>query len=259
MPLVRAVASRLHGTLPAHVDMDDLVHSGILGLIDAADKFDDARGVPFGAYANQRIKGSILDSLRQYDWASRDMRRKYKRIEANRRGIASELGREATDAEVAARSGLDEAGWRRAVVELQSVGLTPLSIECSVAEDIQTIDPPSLSASPDQIATAEELKTILAKALGTLPPRYQRAVALYYVEELSMREIGTIIGVNESRVSQIIKMSREKLAAVLEAAGIASIGDFFGSRSKIKKENVNEQHTNYDGNLPGMRTQTARA
>jgi RNA polymerase sigma factor for flagellar operon FliA len=123
LPLVRAIAVRVHENLPVHVDVDDLVHAGILGLFDAANKYNPRKKVLFSSYAKHRIKGAILDSLRQLDWASRDLRRRYKQIEAATRDLAAVLQRNPTQAEVAQKMGVGDERWRRMMMELRNVGL----------------------------------------------------------------------------------------------------------------------------------------
>src|ERR1700682_3649436 len=127
LPLVKAIAVRVYENLPVHVDLDDLVHAGILGLFDAATKFDPEKQVVFSSYAKHRIKGSILDSLRQLDWASRDLRRRHKQLEAATRELASELQRTPTEAEIAERLGVDVERWRQLMIDLRSVGLVSAS------------------------------------------------------------------------------------------------------------------------------------
>src|SRR5690242_19080571 len=117
VPLVKAIAVRVHENLPVHVDLDDLVHAGILGLFDAASKFNPDKQVVFSSYAKHRIKGAILDSLRQLDWASRDMRRRHKQLEAVTRDLAAELQRTPTEAEIAERLGVDVDRWRQMMVD----------------------------------------------------------------------------------------------------------------------------------------------
>ena len=127
LPLVRAIAVRVHENLPVHVDLDDLVHAGILGLFDAAVKFNPGKQVAFSSYAKHRIKGAILDSLRQLDWASRDLRRRHKQIEAATRDLAVVLQRNPTQAEVAEKMGVGDERWRRMMMELRNVGLVSAS------------------------------------------------------------------------------------------------------------------------------------
>src|SRR3954451_3743417 len=123
LPLVKAIAVRVYENLPVHVDLDDLVHAGILGLFDAATKFDPEKQVAFSSYAKHRIKGSILDSLRQLDWASRDLRRRHKQLQACTRELAAELQRPPAEAEIAERLGIDVDRWRQMMMELRNVGL----------------------------------------------------------------------------------------------------------------------------------------
>src|SRR6266700_6358323 len=117
LPLVKAIAIRVHESLPVHVDLDDLIHAGVMGLFDAVAKYDDAKNVAFHAYAKHRIKGAILDSLRQLDWASRDLRRRQKQVESVSRDLAVKLGRNPNDAEVAEGLGVGIDRWRRMQME----------------------------------------------------------------------------------------------------------------------------------------------
>src|SRR5437016_13134990 len=127
LPLVKAIAIRVHENLPVHVDLDDLVHAGVLGLFDAASKFNPEKQVAFSSYAKHRIKGAILDSLRQLDWASRDMRRRHKQVEAATRELASTLQRNPTESEVATKLGMDPERWRSMMLDLRNVGLISAS------------------------------------------------------------------------------------------------------------------------------------
>ena len=127
-PLVKAIAVRVHENLPVHVDLDDLVHAGVLGLFDAASKFNPEKQVAFSSYAKHRIKGAILDSLRQLDWASRDLRRRHKQVEAATRELAATLQRTPTESEIAQKLGVDVERWRQMMVDLRSVGLISASI-----------------------------------------------------------------------------------------------------------------------------------
>jgi len=223
LPLVKAIAVRVHENLPVHVDMDDLVHAGILGLFDAASKYNPDKQVAFSSYAKHRIKGAILDSLRQLDWASRDMRRRHKQVEAATRELASELKRNPTEQEIAAKLGIDQERWRSMMLDLRNVGLVSASTRSNDSEDLPAPDFPSKpETQPDSICAREQLRSVLGIAMQTLPERYQKVVSLYYTREMTMKEIGTILGINESRVSQIHKAALEKMAVVLESNGINS-------------------------------------
>ena len=223
LSLVKAIAVRVYENLPVHVDLDDLVHAGILGLFDAATKFDDQKMVSFSSYAKHRIKGAILDSLRQLDWASRDLRRRHKQIENATRDLTGELQRSPSEAELAQRMGVEVDRWRQMVLDLRNVGLVSASSRPAEQEDMPAPDFPAKAESqPDRICAHEELRGVLSTAVKTLPERYQKVVFLYYSNELTMKEIGGMLGINESRVSQIHKTALEKMAHVLQEAGISS-------------------------------------
>src|ERR1700704_241483 len=127
LPLVKAIAVRVHENLPVHVDLDDLIHAGILGLFDAASKYNPDKKVIFHSYAKHLIKGAILDSLRQLDWASRDLRRRHKQVEAATRDLSAKFERTPTEAEIAEKMGVEVERWRQMVVELRTVGLISAS------------------------------------------------------------------------------------------------------------------------------------
>ncbi len=223
LPLVKAIAVRVHENLPVHVELDDLVHAGILGLFDAATKFNPDKQVAFSSYAKHRIKGAILDSLRQLDWASRDMRRRHKQVEAATRELASALQRTPTEQEIAEKLGMDVERWRNMMIDLRNIGLISASTRTNENEDLPAPDFPSKpETQPDSICAREQLRGVLGIAIKTLPERYQKVVTLYYTNELTMKEIGGILGINESRVSQIHKAALEKMATALEQNGITS-------------------------------------
>ena len=227
LPLVKAIAVRVYENLPVHVDLDDLVHAGILGLFDAATKYDPEKQVVFSSYAKHRIKGAILDSLRQLDWASRDLRRRHKQLEAATRDLTSELQRIPTEAEIAARLGVDVDRWRQMMLDLRSVGLISASTRSADNEDMPAPDFPSKpETQPDSMCAREQLRSVLATAMQTLPERYKKVVVLYYTNEMTMKEIGGVLGINESRVSQIHKSALEKMNVVLQGNGIHNCNAF---------------------------------
>ena len=227
LPLVKAIAVRVHENLPVHVDLDDLVHAGILGLFDAAKRYNPSKRVNFPSYAKHRIKGAILDSLRQLDWASRDMRRRHKQIEAATRDLAAVLKRNPTQVELAAKMGVGMDRWQQMMVEMRNVGLVSASGRGPENEDGPPPDfPAEEETQPDSICAHEQLRGHLRVAMGTLPERYRKVVLLYYTNEMTMREIGEIMGINESRVSQIHKSALLKMAEALQSAGITSSGAF---------------------------------
>ncbi len=226
LPLVKAIAIRVHENLPVHVDLDDLVHAGILGLFDAVTKYDPGKQVAFSSYAKHRIKGAILDSLRQLDWASRDLRRRHKQVEAVQRELAAKLQRNPTEAEIAENLGVEENRWRQMMLDLRNVGLISASTRAS-EDDLPPPDFPSRpDTHPDHICAHEQMRDALTDAMKALPERYKKVVVLYYTNEMTMKEIGGVLGINESRVSQIHKSALEKMATVLQSAGITSSAAF---------------------------------
>jgi len=181
----------------------------------------------FSSYAKHRIKGAILDSLRQLDWASRDMRRRHKQVEAATRDLAAELQRNPTEGEVAKKLGMDAERWRTMMIDLRNVGLISASTRGNEGDDLPAPDFPSKPEThPDSICAREQLRSVLGDAMKTLPERYQKVVLLYYTNEMTMKEIGGILGINESRVSQIHKSALEKMQVALTATGITSAQAF---------------------------------
>jgi RNA polymerase sigma factor for flagellar operon FliA len=220
LPLVKAIAVRVHRMLPVHVELEDLIQAGIMGLIDALDKFDSGRQVTFRAYAKHRIRGAILDSLRHFDWLSRDMRRMQKEVEATQLRLACKLHRTATDSEMTEAMGIDIARYRRIIAE---VGLVagPLSTRRSADQD-NRLDVHLAAApetQPDAVYATTALHRALVAALKTLPIRFQTVIRLYYLNGRSMSEIGDALGVTKNRVSQIHKLALAMLASALDAAG----------------------------------------
>jgi RNA polymerase sigma factor FliA len=227
LPLVKAIAVRVHENLPVHVDLDDLVHAGVLGLFDAVKKFNPDKRVVFQAYAKHRIKGAILDSLRQLDWASRDLRKRQKQLEAATRDLTAKLGRAPMEAEIAESLGLELERWRRVALELKNLGMLSISTLRPDPDNHSPVEfPAAADSQPDRVCARQQLRSALAVAMKTLPKRYQKVVFLYYSNEMTMKEIGEILGVNESRVSQIHKIALEKMASSLRSAGIHSAGAF---------------------------------
>ena len=223
LPLVKAIAIRVHENLPVHIELDDLIHAGVLGLFDAVEKYDAAKNVEFQAYAKHRIKGAILDSLRQLDWASRDLRRRQKQADAVSRDFTAKFGRTPSEAEVAEQMGVTTERWRKMSLELRNAGP---AVSTSAREDLdQTQDMEFAAASevrPDNICERRQLRVTLEGAIGQLPERYQKVMFLYYTNQMTMKQIGDMLGVNESRVSQIHKTALKKMQVTLASKGICS-------------------------------------
>jgi RNA polymerase sigma factor for flagellar operon FliA len=222
LSLVKAIAIRVHENLPVHVDLDDLIHAGVLGLFDAVDKYDHSKNVAFQSYAKHRIKGAILDSLRQLDWASRDLRKRQKQVDSVTRDLSVRLGRNPHDGEVAQEMGVSLDRWRRMQMELRTVGLVSSSANPDQENDRAQDFAAAPDFQPDRMCEQRQLQTTLARALGTLPERYQKVVFLYYTNDMTMKEIGELLGVNESRISQIHKTALKKMAVALQSEGIHS-------------------------------------
>jgi RNA polymerase sigma factor FliA len=221
-PLVRKVALKMHRRLPAHVEVDDLVGEGALGLLDAVRKFDPRKRVKFESYARHRIRGAILDGLRTLDPASRDLRKKNKKVEKECRELQLKLGRAAGDEELAGALGVSLGGWHRVIQELQTTGVDWL-------RPMQFIGPKQISeeALVDEkqrnqfdLCYCEERRAIMNRALLFLPERDRQIVFFYYTKEMTMKDIGRKLRVDESRVSQLHSAAlvrlRSSVRAILE-------------------------------------------
>jgi RNA polymerase sigma factor for flagellar operon FliA len=225
--LVRMIAVSVHEKLPVYVDLDDMVQAGVIGLFEAANKFDADRQGVFSVYAKHRIKGAILDSLRQLDWASRDMRRRQKKVEAAKCDLTATLQRSPTEAELADKLGMDVDRWRAMMLDLENIGPVSFDTRANEFDDLPPLDfPGKPETQPDFICVRKELRSMLGEAIKTLPQRYQKVVMLYYSKQLTMKEIGAILGVNESRVSQVHKLALEKMAIALHHSKIDFIHQF---------------------------------
>jgi RNA polymerase sigma factor for flagellar operon FliA len=221
--LVTAIAAHIQKSIPVHVELDDLIHAGIMGLFDAATKYRDDKEVAFPTYAKHRIRGAILDSLRQQDWASRDLRKRYKQVEAVTRELTAKLQREPTDSEIAGYIGLSQRRWQSLMVDFRSLGMVAIQQQPNDREN--HLAPEASSSpelSPDRVFARSELRFRLDEAIQVLPERYQQVVKLYYERDMTMKEIGGVLGVNESRVSQIHKSALERMQGALHGTGISS-------------------------------------
>ncbi|HJW44798.1 MAG TPA: FliA/WhiG family RNA polymerase sigma factor [Geothrix sp.] len=205
VPLVKFVAHRVASRLPSHVELDDLINSGILGLMDAIEKFEPARNIKFKTYAELRIKGAILDGLRDLDWVPRSLRRKKKDIESAYHMLEQQMGRAATDEEVARHLGVPLEELHKNLDELKGVTLgTFVEVgEDGEGESLISFVPDPDAEDPHQTFQASEIKEILRDAMEVLPKKEKFVVQLYYFDELTMKEIGTLLNITESRVSQL--------------------------------------------------------
>jgi RNA polymerase sigma factor for flagellar operon FliA len=223
MSLVTAIAAHIQKSVPVHIELDDLVHAGIMGLFDAATKYRDDKAVAFPTYAKHRIRGAILDSLRQQDWASRDLRKRYKQVESVTRELTAKLQRAPTEPEVAEVMGLSPRRWQALMVDFRCLGSAAVQQHATDREDHLVPEATAApTAAPDQVFARSELRRKLDLAMDVLPQRYQQVVKLYYERDLTMKEIGGLLGVNESRVSQIHKSALARMQNALAGTGIDS-------------------------------------
>jgi RNA polymerase sigma factor FliA len=216
MPQVKLIARRIHETLPGNVCLDDLVSSGVVGLIMAIDNYDPEQAVKLKTYAEYKIRGAILDSLRGMDWASRHRRKKYKEIEAAITAVEKRLFRPPTEQEIATELNMTvEQYWAR-LVEVQ--GLTLGSLEVTVGnengQELLSIIP-SAEELPSTTVERAQLEQLIASAVEKLPEPEKLILALYYQEELTLREIGDIVNLRVSRVSELKTMSILRLRAAV--------------------------------------------
>lgn len=219
LPQVRFIAERLAAKLPPSVDRDDLIGAGLLGLLSAVDKYDASRGVMFKTYAEMRVRGAMLDSLRDLDWAPRSVRARAREVEAAYQRVEQQRGRLAEEEEVAEALDLSVTEFHALLGELHGLTVTTLDSDDETELGIrprQIPDDPLRTplALYEQVAVRESLTA----AVDDLPERERQVVALYYVEELTMKEIGVVLGVTESRVSQIHTQAMVRLRAVLACA-----------------------------------------
>lgn len=227
LPLVKAIAGHIQKSIPVHIELDDLVHAGTMGLFDAATKYREDREVSFAVYAKHRIRGAILDSLRQMDWASRDLRKRQKQMEMVTRELTLKLGRTPAETEIAEAMGLTARQWQCLMVDLRSISKAATQSKITDEPDQPVQEPPASPAeAPDRICARAELRARLGSALSSLPVRQRQVMELYYEADYTMREIGGILGVNESRVSQIHKSALVRMQTALQERGIHSAAAF---------------------------------
>jgi len=217
--LVKALANRLAHRLPSQVEVSELISVGVLGLIDAAGRFRPGLGVPFDAFARRRIHGAMLDMLRDMDWASRSVRKQRRDLDAAIERLRLELGREPEGGEVAEALGVSEGQYDRMLDQLRSAELASIR-QAGTTEDGQSLIEVVIDAAdgPHQLLERRELRTILAAAIRELPERERHIIALYFEEELTLAEIGKVIGVGESCVSQLRTQAIARLRSSMQAA-----------------------------------------
>jgi RNA polymerase sigma factor for flagellar operon FliA len=214
---VRFIARKLHQTLPRHVELDDLVSAGMVGLMEACNRFDARRHVQFKSYAQFRIRGAILDWLRTLDWGPRELRRKGRAIAEATRVLTQRLGRAPGEQEIAAAMEVELEELQQLLGELRSLELGSLNAEHSKDEEDEELEyvPASPEEDPLFLCLVSESRQRLIDAIEELPEKERLVLTLYYYEELTMREIGLTLGVVESRVSQIHSGAVRRLRSTL--------------------------------------------
>jgi RNA polymerase sigma factor for flagellar operon FliA len=207
-PLVKYVAGKVAIGMPNNVEFDDLVGFGVFGLFDAIEKYDPAKHVKFKTYAVTRIRGSIFDELRSIDWVPRSVRQKSREVEETIRALEARLGRAATDEEIADELGMDVEDFQTLILKISGTSVLSLNdVWYSGEEDdkisiVESIESPG-SLNPDTIVERDEIKRVIIDAISELPDKEKKVLILYYYEDLTLKEIGHVLGVTESRISQL--------------------------------------------------------
>ena len=220
-PLVKYVAGRMATNMPPQVEFDDLVSYGIFGLIDAIEKYEPSRGFKFKTYATTRIRGAIIDELRALDWIPRSVRQKSRQLQQVYSDLENRLGRAASDEEIAQELGISLEEFDQLVNDISGTAVISLDDVWHVGSDDDEIQVGDTIAGsekdhPNYKIEREEIKNILIDAIKQLPPREKEVIALYYYEELTLKEIGLVLGVTESRVSQLHSKAIMRLKAKLQ-------------------------------------------
>ncbi len=230
MPLVKRIAYYLMARLPANVLVEDLIQNGTIGLLEALERFSDEGGAMFETYASHRIRGAMLDGLRENDWLPRTLRHDYRRIEQTVAQLEQELGRHASETELAQSMDMDLAEFQRTIQEAK--GHQIISYEDLVEEEHSDFLDHYLSdesQNPLKILEDEALRKVVVAAVADLPEREKLAMALYYEQDLNLREIGEVMGVSESRVSQLHSQAVVRIRACV-----------FGNAKKKRRDRKKE-------------------
>ncbi|MAG13894.1 MAG: RNA polymerase sigma factor WhiG [Spirochaetales bacterium] len=219
-PLVKYVAGKVAIGMPHNVEFDDLVGFGVFGLFDAIEKFDPDKHVKFKTYAVTRIRGAIFDELRSIDWVPRSVRQKAREVEDAVRHLETSLGRSASDLEIARVMGMNLAEFQKLMLKISSTSILSLNDVWYTGEDndkvsiVESIESPQ-SLNPDIIVEKEEIKRVIIEAIHELPDKEKKVLVLYYYEDLTLKEIGKVLEVTESRISQLHTKAIMRLRAKL--------------------------------------------
>ena len=249
LPQVRYIAQKIHARLPHHIPLEDLVNTGVLGLIEALAKFDPKRNVQLQSYARYRIQGAILDSLREQDWSPRLLRQKERQLETAREKLQLQLGRAPLQGELAAELGVTDRQLQLLLRDLQGLEITSLQ-EPTYLEghslDEKMAD--TAEESPFTLCQRSEMNGLLEQAMSKLPPRKRQVLDLYYFKGLTMKETGARMGVCESRVSQIHSSAVASLKARMKEVLI----------SRQKEESCNPRPQSKSAFMPARIPQEQR-
>ena len=208
LPLVKYVAGKLAVGMPQNVEFDDLVSYGVIGLFDAIEKYDPGKHVKFKTYAVTRVRGSIFDQLRQLDWVPRSVRQKTRELEDAVRRLEAQYGRAATDQEIAREMGVSSREFEKMILKISGTTMLSLNDVWYSGEDNDrmsigdSIESPQ-NRNPDSIAEKKEIKRVIVDSINELPDKEKKVLVLYYYEDLTLKEIGAVLGVTESRISQL--------------------------------------------------------
>lgn len=208
LPLVKYVAGKLAVGMPQNVEFDDLVSYGVIGLFDAIEKFDPGKHVKFKTYAVTRVRGAIFDQLRQLDWVPRSIRQKTRELEETVRRLESQLGRSASDTEIAKELGVSVKEFEKLILKISGTTILSLNDVWYSGDDNDrmsigdSIESPQ-NRNPDAIVEKQEIKRVIVEAINELPDKEKKVLVLYYYEDLTLKEIGAVLGVTESRISQL--------------------------------------------------------
>lgn len=223
--IVKIIASKLYARIPSGIELEDLVHTGVLGLIDAVGRYDPSKGTRFATYASLRIRGAILDELRNLDWASRSLRQKIKEVENAYETLEMKLGRPPEEDEVADSLNMSLPGFHKLLNESRGVGIgvfrMPARDEANITDE-ETLNyyMDEYGTSPALMMEKNEMKEMIAGFIKDLPQKEQLVLSMYYLDDLNLKEVGKIMNLTESRISQIrtsaILRLRAKLAEVAE-------------------------------------------
>jgi RNA polymerase sigma factor FliA len=233
LSFVESVARRVAASMPHTIDLGDLVQDGMVGLIDAAHRYDDGRGIKFETFAERRVRGAMIDALRKDAWP-RGVRRQRRELEAAREALRRETCAEPSLADLAARVGTDEARLGRTIVRINTIESTSMLSSPDGPAEVMLPDvclPPE-TPTPDRAYEASETRSRVRSALQSLPPRERKVIGLYYFRDVTMKQIGARIGVNESRVSQLHARAIQRLQKALGGTLPTSLATFQAAKAR---------------------------